>query len=161
MSYRMVWRSVVGVSLLLLTACSSFELKSTAGFEGLVVEDDWTVRTFHGSYWPFSWSGSGSGPESDVIKCKKDGKDNCVGIHSVKYHTNLGYALGAVLTLGLWVPETVEWRCRVPAEDDSGAPIFTGDDDEMGDDGPEGEMGDDGPGDEMGDDGPEDEDSAR
>jgi hypothetical protein len=132
MNNRYVWRALVGVSLLVLTACSSFTLKSNAGHEGFVEEDDWNEETFHGSYWPFSWSGSGSGYESDGYRCKTDSGR----LHSVKYQTNVGYALGAVLSLGLWVPEKVEWKCLVAEDDDSDVVPFNGGD-EMEDDGPE------------------------
>lgn len=32
-------------------------------------------------------------------------------IDEVRVHQNLGQALGTVLTLGLWMPTTIEYRC--------------------------------------------------
>jgi hypothetical protein len=47
--------------------------------------------------------------------------DNCqlangqrLGIEEVKVETNFGYLLASTLTLGLWVPLDVSWRCAKP-----------------------------------------------
>ena len=48
--------------------------------------------------------------------------DNCqlasgqrFGIEEVKVGTNIGYLLASAITLGLWVPLEVSWRCAKPA----------------------------------------------
>ncbi len=134
MSHRASWRFLAGFLLVVFSSCSSFELKSSKAVPGYGMSKDSATMTFHGSYWPFSWSGSGSGPESNVIHCDEE----CVGIHRVEYHTNLVYALGPILTLGLWVPETVEWWCLVETPDDDDEDRYDGNEsDEMEDDGPE------------------------
>jgi hypothetical protein len=32
-------------------------------------------------------------------------------IHEVKFSTNLGYSLISIVTLGIWMPVNVEWKC--------------------------------------------------
>ncbi len=46
--------------------------------------------------------------------------DDCLAntLDEVRVTTNLGYALISVVTLGIWVPLDVEWRCaRPPVQD--------------------------------------------
>lgn len=139
MNDRASCRTLAAFLLVVLSSCSSFALKRSAALEGYGKSDGSTTTTFHGSYWPFSWSGTGTGPESNVVHCA----EGCVGVHTVEYHTNLAYALGPILTIGLWVPETVEWWCLVETPDDEEDDIYTGNEfDEMEDDGPEEDGGD-------------------
>lgn len=90
--------------------------------EGFEASEDSNVVTYHGSYWGFYWS------ETDHIPCGED----CHGLHKVVIHSNLGYALVPILTLGLWAPSTVEYWCYVPVLDDpipsTGLPPEGGDD---------------------------------
>ncbi len=58
------------------------------------------THTVHGSYYTFVWSAP------PVEKC-----DNGRGLYRVRYHTNVLYALGSLLSLGLYVPQTAEWWC--------------------------------------------------
>lgn len=62
----------------------------------------------HGSYYSFVWS------EPEATKC-----DNGQGLYRARYHTNVAYALVSVFSLGLYVPQTVEWWC-------DGTPIQSG-----------------------------------
>lgn len=46
--------------------------------------------------------------------------ENCQptpGLAEVRVTTNLGFALATVVTLGIWCPMTVEWRCAKPCQD--------------------------------------------
>ena len=56
--------------------------------------------TEHNSFYGFVWS------EPQPSKCK-----NGHGIYRVRYHTNAAYTLATVLSLGLYVPQTVDWWC--------------------------------------------------
>lgn len=38
------------------------------------------------------------------------------GMAEVKTQTNLGYALITVVTLGIWCPMKIEWRCGKPCQ---------------------------------------------
>ena len=67
------------------------------------------THTKHGSFYSFTWS------EPAVRKC-----DNNRGLYRARYHTNIVYVLASVVSLGLYVPQTVEWWCDGapdPAED--------------------------------------------
>jgi len=64
----------------------------------------------HGSFYSIVWS------EPPVEKC-----DNGRGLYRARYHTNGVYVLASVLSLGLYVPMTVEWWCDgtpVPEKDE-------------------------------------------
>ena len=66
------------------------------------------THTKHGSFYTFVWS------EPPVDKC-----ENNRGLYRVRYHTNAGYVLVSVISLGLYVPQTVEWWCDgTPEQED-------------------------------------------
>ena len=66
------------------------------------------THTLHGSFYSFVWS------EPPVEKC-----DNGHGLYRARYHTNMVYVLASALSLGLYVPQTVEWWCDgTPAQDE-------------------------------------------
>jgi len=95
--------SRLSVSLICITLLGCMTLRvSGPGASGSGDElSDSTVETFHGSYWPFSWS------DSNLVKSA----EGCAGLHTVDFHTNAGYALVSLLTIGLYVPQTVELEC--------------------------------------------------
>ena len=65
--------------------------------------------TLHGSFYSFTWS------EPSVTKC-----DNGRGLYRARYHTNIAYVLVSAVSLGLYVPQTVEWWCDgAPKQDDN------------------------------------------
>ena len=107
-----------------LSGCMSFEIET-----GLLQEDaeaarNSTIETIHSSLWGIEWS------DHVVEKCDNDfdganrGKKTPknLGIYRVEYSTNAGYLLLSVLTLGLYVPQTVEWWCLVEKPKDTGGP---------------------------------------
>ncbi|MFA7555200.1 MAG: hypothetical protein WCY88_13195 [Spongiibacteraceae bacterium] len=59
------------------------------------------THTVHGSFYDFVWS------EPPVDKC-----ENGKALYRARYHTNMVYALTSVISLGLYVPQTVEWWCN-------------------------------------------------
>lgn len=70
------------------------------------------AHTKHGSFYDFTWS------EPTVRKC-----DNGRGLYRTRYHTNIVYVLTSIVSLGLYVPQTVEWWCDgapVPVPDEDG-----------------------------------------
>jgi len=58
------------------------------------------THTKHGSFYSIVWS------EPTVEKC-----DNGRGLYRTRYHTNAVYVLASVMSLGFYVPQTVEWWC--------------------------------------------------
>ena len=88
-----------------MTACSTLTL------DGDVPKTPTSERgthTKHGSFYNIVWS------EPPVEKCER-GK----GFARTRYHTNVIYVLGSVLSLGLYVPQTVEWWCDGSSSDEN------------------------------------------
>ena len=89
-------------------------LIGVAGCMTIEVQGDgtpWTdphSETVHGSLYGFRWA------EFTVDKC-----DSCA-LSRVEYHTNALCLLAAVVSLGLYVPQTVEWWCCESDQDDTG-----------------------------------------
>lgn len=86
-----------------LVGCSTFELEGA----GAITPDSKTgSETVHGSLYGFYWR------PTTVEKCGKD------HLFRVEYHTNAALILASVVTLGLYVPTTVEWWCTSAQIDD-------------------------------------------
>lgn len=96
--------SVVLLSCL-APSCTTFEVEGDGALTEASVRGSETV---HGSLWGIEWSGR------QVQKCE-DG----AGLYRVQYHTNALFVLASVGTVGLWVPETVEWWCQAPPREDT------------------------------------------
>lgn len=80
----------------------SFELE---GDGQLTPESVCQSETVHGSLYGFEWK------DRVVTKCS----DN-LGLYRVEFHTNAAYLLVSTLSLGLYVPQTVEWTCQAPID---------------------------------------------
>ncbi|MEM7083133.1 MAG: hypothetical protein AAF465_10395 [Pseudomonadota bacterium] len=90
-------------SLTTLSACSTFELEGAGSSTPEALHGS---ETFHGSLYGFAWR------PFAIEKCE----DNT--LFRVEYHTNAGLLLASFVTLGLYVPQTVEWWCNSPQEDE-------------------------------------------
>jgi hypothetical protein len=96
------WIKSFGTLLIIamLTGCMTFELEG---------DGEKTTRSPHGkeivqgSLYGYRWR------EWDIEKCA-DG----AGIYRVEYQTNALFLLAAVGSLGLYVPQGVEWWCQAP-----------------------------------------------
>lgn len=83
-------------SLLLLTACTStFTLEGNAPKDETAKPQEMTVNA------------SFAREEQYINLCKDQGAD----VASVRFHTNPGYLLVSILSLGLYVPQHVTWWC--------------------------------------------------
>jgi len=71
------------------------------------------THTVHGTFYGFNWS------EPPVDKC-----DNRRGLYRARYHTNAVYVTVPVVSLGLYVPQTVEWWCDGTKADDDDEEIY-------------------------------------
>lgn len=100
-SHRLVALATVA---LLVPACTTFEVEGDGSLTERSVRGSETV---HGSFWGIDWA------ERPVQKCES------TGLYRVQYHTNVAYLLASVGTLGLWVPQSVEWWCSTPAQEDT------------------------------------------
>ncbi len=69
-------------------------------------ESESGTHTRHGSFYDFVWA------EPPVTKC-----DRRRGLYRTRHHTNAVYMIASLASLGLYVPQTVEWWCDgTPAE---------------------------------------------
>ncbi len=94
----------------MLVSISSCATMTIEGDGQKTVESTTGTHTVHGSYYSFVWSSPA------VDKCK-----NGRGLYRARYHSNVVYALVSVVSLGLYVPQTVEWWCDgTPDPDDDG-----------------------------------------
>ncbi len=106
---NIVGRSVLILALACSSACATFEVEGS----GYITPDATTgSETVHGSLYGFQWR------QFEVEKCGSD------SLFRVEYHTNAGLLLVSVLTLGLYVPQTVEWWCYTPAGDDEDEEVW-------------------------------------
>ena len=73
---------------------------------------EWQGKTLHA----FAWGAVRQ--DLPVDNCQL-GNGQRTGIEEVQVDTNFGFVLASVVTLGLWVPLKVSWRCAkapVPAD---------------------------------------------
>lgn len=103
--------------LVFLSSCMSFELEG----DGLLTNDSCNgSETVHGSLYGFKWA------QHDVEKCY-DG----LGIYRVEYQTNIFFIVASVCSLGLYVPQTVEWWCQAPESNEEDGPLLGGPDNDI------------------------------
>lgn len=99
----MVSRIILILAIALAPACATFEVE---GNGSITPEAKTGSETVHGSLYGFRWR------PFDVEKCGAD------SLFRVEHHTNAVLLLASVATLGLYVPQTVEWWCYSPSVDD-------------------------------------------
>ena len=91
------FRLSLAAATMLLASCAAFELEGT----GAITPDAMTgSETVHGSLYGFRWR-----PHT-VEKCGQD------SLFRVEVQTNVAFLLVSVASLGLYVPQTVEWWCH-------------------------------------------------
>jgi hypothetical protein len=100
--------------ILALSGCMTFELEAAAVEAGHGMSAASTSETVHGSWWGFKWS-------DHVVE---KGAEGDYGLYRVEYHTNALFSVVSVLTLGLYVPQTVEWWTLVESRDDKDTKVF-------------------------------------
>ena len=85
---------------MLLMSCATFELEGAGAITPDAITDSATV---HGSLYGFRWR-----PHT-VEKCGQD------SLFRVEVQTNVAFILVSIASLGLYVPQTVEWWCHATA----------------------------------------------
>ncbi len=99
------WQPLLGC-LALINGCATFEVEGS----GSITPDAITgSETVHGSLYGFRWR------QFNIEKCGED------SLFRVEFHTNAGLLLASIASLGLYVPQTVEWWCYTPADDEEEA----------------------------------------
>lgn len=92
-----------------LPACSTFEVEGA----GSITPDAITgSETVHGSLYGINWR------PRVTEKCGSD------SLFRVEHHTNAVFLLASVATVGLYVPQTVEWWCYSPDADDENEEVW-------------------------------------
>lgn len=92
-----------------VAGCATFEVEGS----GSITPDVKTgSETVHGSLYGFRWR------PFTVEKCGMD------SLFRVEFHTNAGFLLASIVTLGVYVPQTVEWWCYAPSGDDEDEEVW-------------------------------------
>ncbi|MBI4521833.1 MAG: hypothetical protein HY701_13410 [Gemmatimonadetes bacterium] len=93
------------------TACYTYHAYQVGGPGGRELGNqpatEWEHRTLHA----FAWGAIRQ--DATVDNCRL-GSGQRLGMEEVRVDTNFGYLLAAVVTLGIWVPLEVSWRCARP-----------------------------------------------
>ncbi|MCH9694162.1 MAG: hypothetical protein K0U72_06605 [Gammaproteobacteria bacterium] len=106
---KVIRNSFLLVTLAIASACSTFEVEGGGSFTPDAVTGSETV---HGSLYGIEWS------ERTIEKCGQD------PLLRVEHHTNVALIIASVATLGLYVPQTVEWWCAAPGGDDEDEEVW-------------------------------------
>lgn len=97
--------------IILTTGCMSFDVENhPQGLDKTSASPRGGTETIHGSLYGFSWK---QRTQADIIKAK-----GTTHLYRVTYHTNIFYCLASVLSLGLYVPQTIEWKLVTAPGDD-------------------------------------------
>jgi hypothetical protein len=88
---------VICCMIMSLSACATMTIE---GDGRKTPESETGTHTVHGSFYGFIWS------SPPAAKC-----ENGRSLYRVRSHTNAAYVLVSVISLGLYVPQTVEWWC--------------------------------------------------
>jgi hypothetical protein len=106
----------VTLSCLLFTGCYTYHVYQIGGPDGRELGNqpstEWKQKTLHALAW------GAIRQDLPVDNCRLANGQR-LGIEEVKVDTNLAYLLASTVTLGLWVPLQVSWRCAKP-------PVSTG-----------------------------------
>jgi len=99
----------VALALILTTTQGCYHYRvSSANFDP---STGYQKKTVHSFFWGLAQKRTNG---IDVVTDNCD-KINVNKIDEVRVTTNLGYSLINVITLGIWSPMQVEWKCAKPA----------------------------------------------
>ena len=94
----------LAASLLLLSSCYSYRINTHAQ-----PGTEFNSVTAHSFFWGLVQNPKEiTTPICDSL--------NANGVALVRVTTNLGYSLITVLTLGIWCPMKIEWKCSKPCQ---------------------------------------------
>jgi hypothetical protein len=103
--YRLKLTMLVTATAFLFNSCYSYRISTNAqaGTEA-------TTTTANAYFWGLIQS-----PKNGITTPNCDSL-NVNGMAEVQVKTNLGYALITVVTLGIWSPIKVSWKCGKPCQ---------------------------------------------
>ncbi len=107
----MINSKILAIALVawLLSACSTVEVEGSGSITPEAISGSETV---HGSLYGYRWK-----PYS-TEKCGTN------SLFRVETNTNAPMLLVSVLTLGIYVPQTLEWWCNSPSDDDEDEEVW-------------------------------------
>ncbi|MCG8607352.1 Bor family protein, partial [bacterium] len=92
-------------------SCYTYHVYQIGGTEGREQGNqpatEWQDKTLHALAW-------GAVRQDIPVDNCQTARGQRFGIEEVKVETNFGYMLISVVTLGIWVPLKVSWRCAKP-----------------------------------------------
>lgn len=102
----------LGLALFLpSTGCYTYHAYQTGGAGGRELGNqpatEWKHKTLHALAW------GAVRQDLPIDDCQLVDSQR-VGIEEIKLETNFGYVLASTMTLGIWVPLEVSWRCARP-----------------------------------------------
>lgn len=106
---NIVGRFILTLTIAATSACTTFEVE---GDGSITPQAKTGSETVHGSLYGFHWQ---------PVTIEKCGADS---LFRVEYHTNAILLLASVASLGLYVPQTVEWWCNSPSIDDEDEEVW-------------------------------------
>lgn len=89
-----------------IAGCTTFLIEGS-GDRDKTPDAQKVEETIHGSFWGVRWG------HRNVAKCEQQNE-----LFRIKVHQNALFVLASVATLGVYVPQSVEWWC-VAREDSS------------------------------------------
>jgi hypothetical protein len=92
---------LMAVSIILFQSCYHYHI-TTSNFDASTQYNKKTVSSF---FWGLAQQNV-TASNCDSLKINS--------LDEVHVKTNLGFALITVITLGIWCPMTVEWKCAKP-----------------------------------------------
>ena len=99
---------VLLVGLLLLPSCAEYQVRvpdsDPIQLEGQ--EDEYVEKTIHAYFW-----GSVLDPQAVAAECQGE------GINDIVIDRSYAHDLASALTLGIWMPMDVRFRCKAPGID--------------------------------------------
>lgn len=102
---------LIPACLLSLNACYTYHVYQTGGPAGREQANQPGTEWRHGTLNAFAW---GAVRQDLPIDNCQPGNGQRFGIEEIKIETNFGYVLASAVTLGIWVPLDVSWRCGKP-----------------------------------------------
>lgn len=110
MSRKMACVFVLAIFLGSVSGCTTILIEGS-GDRDKTVDAPKVEETIHGSFWGIQWG------DQNVSRCEKNHE-----LYRIKVHQNALFVIASVVTLGLYVPQSVEWWCvaRTPSGEDEG-----------------------------------------
>lgn len=113
-NYLKLW--IIVCTMILISGCSVIHIYQTGGTagreQGNQPATEWKSKTVHTLLW-------GAIRHDVVVENCALGNGQRINIEEVKVEKKFPHMLASIITIGLWEPSTISWRCAKP-------PVTTG-----------------------------------